>query len=76
MGSGLWRACSGGHPGAKKCIITQGYNAWLLASAVSAETCFLFFFLIPECKIALFRESADQEVVVVRDHARGKHFVP
>ena len=35
-----------------------------------------FFFLIPECKIALFRESADQEVVVVRDHARGKHFVP
>ena len=37
---------------------------------------FSFFFLIPECKIALFRESADQEVVVVRDHARGKHFVP
>lgn len=65
-------------PGPRNASSHNGHKAWLLASTVSAEMCFLFlfFFLIPECKIALFRESADQEVVVVRDHAHSKHFIP
>lgn len=28
------------------------------------------------CKVALFEELADQEILVVRDNVSGKHFIP